>query len=116
LYFNKEGIFSLEYYSETPAGLKSPIRRNEYAIDMTPPHISLNVKKGLRDSISVFFESSKNATIYYTIDGSSPAYSATTRTLANKFLRSQDRLSILRKADVKLAFFAEERHHGIGSV
>jgi Uncharacterized conserved protein len=108
LYFNKEGIYSLEYYSETPAGLKSPIRRNEYTIDMTPPHISVNVKKGRGDSISVFFESSKNATIYYTTDGSSPAYSNTTKTLANKFLRSQDRLSILRRADVKLAFFAED--------
>jgi hypothetical protein len=108
VYFNKEGVFSLEYYSETRAGLKSPIRRNEYTIDMTPPHISVNVKKGTGDSISVFFESSKNATIYYTIDGSSPAYSTTTKTLANKFLRSQDRLSVARKVDVKLAFFAED--------
>ncbi|MGB7568577.1 MAG: chitobiase/beta-hexosaminidase C-terminal domain-containing protein [Chitinivibrionales bacterium] len=108
LYFNKEGVFSLEYYSETPAGLKSPIRRNEYTIDMTPPHISVSLKKGMHDSISVFFESSKNATIYYTTDGSSPAFSNTTRALANKFLRSSDRLSILRKTDVKLAFFAED--------
>jgi Sulfatase-modifying factor enzyme 1/Chitobiase/beta-hexosaminidase C-terminal domain len=108
VYFNKEGVYSLEYYSETGTGLKSPIRRNEYTIDMTPPHVTVSVKKGVRDSISVFFESSKNATIYYTTDGSSPAYSATTRTLANKFLRSQDRLSIVRRADVKLAFFAED--------
>jgi hypothetical protein len=58
----------------------------------------------------VFFECSKNATIYYTIDGSNPFYSATTRTLGNKFLLSKDRLSIYRspESDVKLAYYAED--------
>lgn len=108
LFLAKDGEYSLEYYSETPAGVKSPVRRTEYTLDMTPPHVSVNVKKGNNDSMSVFFECTKNATIYYTVDGSNPAYSATTRTLANKFLLSHDRLSVYRKADVKLAFFAED--------
>ncbi len=106
----KEGVYSLEYYSESETGLHSPLRRNEYTIDLTPPHITINVKKGLHDSVSVFFECSKNATIYYTIDGSNPLYSTTTKTLGNKFLLSKDRLSIYRSAgsDVKLAYYAED--------
>jgi|GEM_PF-714642 len=106
----KEGVYSLEYYSETSAGLRSPIRRNEYTLDMTPPHVTLNVKKGLKDSVSVFFECTKNAAIYYTIDGSNPFYSPTAGMRGNKFLMSKDRLSIFRGqgADVKLAFYAED--------
>jgi len=108
IYLVKDGVYSLEYYSETPAGVKSPIRRTDYSLDMTPPRVSVNVKKGNNDSMTVFFECTKNATIYYTTDGSNPAYSATARTLANKFQLAQDRLSVFRKVDVKLAFFAED--------
>jgi hypothetical protein len=106
----KEGVYSLEYYSESETGLHSPLRRNEYTIDLTPPHIAINVKKGLHDSVSVFFECSKNATIYYTLDGSNPLYSNTARMLGNKFLLSKDRLSIYRSpgSDVKLAYYAED--------
>jgi hypothetical protein len=106
----KEGVYALEYYCETPGAMRSPIRRHEYTLDMTPPHVAINVKKGVQDSVSVFFECTKNATIYYTIDGSNPFYSPTTRTRGNKFLLSRDRLSIYRggRADVKLAFYAED--------
>jgi hypothetical protein len=106
----KEGVYSLEYFSESETGVHSPLRRNEYIIDLTPPHVTINVKKGLRDSVSVFFECTKNATIYYTTDGSNPFYSATTKTLGNKFLLSKDRLSIYRSpgSDVKLAYYAED--------
>ena len=106
----KEGAYSLEYYAESSSGLRSVIRRNEYTVDLTPPHVAINVKKGVNDSVIVFFQCTKNATIYYTIDGTSPFYSATTRTLGNKFLQSQGRLSLLRKqgANIKLAFYAED--------
>ncbi len=106
----KEGAYSLEYYSETAGGLRSPMRRNEYTIDLTPPHVTINVKKGVNDSVTVFFECTKNATIYYTTDGSNPFYSATTRTLGNKFLLSKDRLSLYRRpgSDIKLALYAED--------
>jgi Sulfatase-modifying factor enzyme 1/Chitobiase/beta-hexosaminidase C-terminal domain/PKD domain len=104
----KEGTFTLEYYSEGQNGLSSPIRRAEYVMDFTPPQTDVIVRKGNNDSVSVFFECSKNATIYYTIDGSNPAYSATTRTVGNKFLVSRDRISVKRVGDVSLAFFAED--------
>jgi PKD repeat protein len=104
----KEGTYALEYYSESPNGLTSPTRRVEYVIDLTPPQTDVIVKKGNNDSVSVFFECSKNSTIYYTVDGSNPAYSATTRTAGNKFLTSRDRISIKRIGDVKLAFYAED--------
>lgn len=104
----KEGIYTIEYFSEGPGGLKSPLRRAEYVLDLTPPHIDVIVKKGVRDSVSVFFECSKKATIYYTLDGTNPAFSGTTRTAGNKFLLSKDRISIQRQADVRLAYFAED--------
>ena len=104
----REGTFTLEYYSESQNGLTSPIRRSEYVMDFTPPHTDVIVKKGNDDSVSVFFECSKNATIYYTIDGSNPAYSGTARTAGNKFLMSRDRISIKRVGDVSLAFYAED--------
>jgi PKD repeat protein len=105
---SREGTYTLEYYSESTNGLTSPTRRAEYVVDLTPPQTDVIVKKGINDSVSVFFECSKNATIYYTLDGSNPAYSGTTRTAGNKFLLSRDRISIKRVGDVKLAFFTED--------
>jgi PKD repeat protein len=104
----REGTYTLEYYSESPSGLTSPTRRAEYVLDLTPPQTDVIVKKGNKDSVSVFFECTKNATIYYTLDGSNPAYSGTTRTAGNKFLLARDRIGIKRTGDVKLAFFAED--------
>jgi len=108
LALSREGTYTLEYFSQDPSGLKSPLRRAEYVIDVTPPYTDVIVKKGVNDSVSVFFECSKKATIYYTLDGSNPATSAATRTAGNKFLVSHDRISIPRRDDVKLAFFAED--------
>jgi hypothetical protein len=105
---SKEGIYTLEYLSESQNGLKSPLRRAEYVLDLTPPRTDVIVKKGARDSVSVFFECSKKATIYYTLDGTNPAFSNTTRTAGNKFLLSRDRISIQRQGDVRLAYFAED--------
>lgn len=104
----REGTYTLEYYSESSNGLTSPIRRAEYVMDFSPPQTDVIVKKGNADSVSVFFECNKNATIYYTLDGSNPAYSGATRTVGNKFLLSRDRISVKRLGDVKLAFYAED--------
>ena len=104
----EEGSHSLEYFLESQAGIRSPIRRVEYLTDWTPPRVNIYVKKGLLDSISVFFEASENATIYYTDDGSNPLSSATVKTAANKYLLSKDRISMLRTATTKLAFYAED--------
>lgn len=108
LVLSKEGIYTLEYFSQSQAGLKSPLRRAEYVLDLTPPFTNVIVKKGNKDSVSVFFECSEKAAIYYTLDGSNPAFSGTTRAAGNKFLLSRDRISIQRKGDVQLAFFAED--------
>jgi hypothetical protein len=108
LVLTSQGHHTLEYYSKTPEGLKSPIRRNEYLLDWTPPHAEVSVRKGVGDSISVFIECNENATIYYTLDGSSPLFSTTTRIAGNKFLQSRDRISLARSSEGKLAFYTED--------
>jgi len=105
---SKEGVYTLEYYSQSQSGLKSPLRRSEYTLDLTPPYTDVVVKKGVKDSVSVFFECSKKATIHYTLDGSNPAFSNTTKTAGDKYELSSCRISIQRKGDVRLAFFAED--------
>ena len=111
-----EGIYTLEYYSQSEAGYKSPIRREQYLLDWTPPRASISVKKGSKDSISVFFDCSENASIYYTIDKTSPFFSQTTRMAGNKFTKSKDRISIFRGLETKLAFFAEDAAGNQGSI
>jgi PKD repeat protein len=108
LVLDKEANYTLEYFSESHSGLRSPIRRSEYLVDLSPPQTQVIVKKGVGDSVSVFFECSKNATIYYTLDGTNPRYSGTARTAGSKYYLSSDRISVKRKAEVKLAFFAED--------
>ena len=103
-----EGAYSLEYYSETMAGLRSPIRRQEYIVDLTAPRVAVTVKKGFGDTASIFFEAQENASVYYTLDGTNPSYSQTTRMAGNKFTKSKDRVSVVRRADTKLAFFGED--------
>ncbi len=104
----REGSHTIEYYSLSPAGMKSPVRQVQYLIDWTPPRVNISVKKGVGDSVSVFFECNENASIYYTIDGTSPFFSNTTRIAGNKFNRRRDRISISRQSEAKLAFFAED--------
>ena len=111
-----EGAYTLEYYSKSRAGYKSPIRREQYLLDWTPPRASVSVKKGLKDSISVFFDCTENASIYYTIDGTSPFFSKTTRITGNKFTKSKDRISIFRGLETKLAFFAEDAAGNQGAI
>ena len=106
--FGKEGNYSLEYFMETPGGMRSVIRRNEYFLDWTSPYVDINLRKGLNDSVLVFFQCTENATIYYTIDGSNPQVSSTVRTAANKFQQSSDRIVLKRNKDLQLAFYAED--------
>jgi hypothetical protein len=103
-----EGAHSLEYYLESQEGLKSVKRRNEYFTDWTAPAVGVSIRRGANDSVSVFFESSENATIYYTIDGTNPFASPQVRIAGNKYSMSRDRISLLRTADVQLAFYAED--------
>jgi len=105
---SKEGSYTLEYYSEDQNGLKSPLRRAEYILDLTIPKVNVIVKKGNKDSINVFFEANKNVSIYYTTDGTNPAFSATTHVAGNKLTSSKDRITIPKKTDLRLAFYAED--------
>lgn len=111
-----EGNYTIEYYSQSRAGYKSPIRREQYLLDWTPPSVKISVKKGLGDSVSVFLECSENASIYYTIDGTSPFFSKTTRAAGNKFTKSKDRISIHRGHVNKLAFYAEDAAGNQGAI
>jgi hypothetical protein len=108
LVLDKEGQYTLEYYSQTEAGVRSPTHRQEYTIDLTPPRVGVSVRKGLGDTAFILFEASERASIYYTLDGSNPLFSSTTRMAGNKFTRSSDRIMVRRGADVKLAFYAED--------
>jgi hypothetical protein len=104
----EEGMHTLEFYSTTAAGERSPIRRNEYYLDWTPPQTTIALRKGFKDSVTVFFECSENASIYYTIDGSSPLFSPTTHLAANKLFYRRERISVSRTVTAKLAFYAED--------
>jgi hypothetical protein len=104
----EEGSHTLEYFMESREGLKSPLRRSEYYTDWTPPRVNISIKKGLLDSVSIFFECSENATIYYTTDGSNPLYSPKAFSAGNKFTLSKDRISVPRLSETKLAFYAED--------
>jgi len=112
----QEGMHTFEYYSRSVTGFKSPIRQVQYLLDWTPPRVTISVKKGMSDSMTVFFECSENASIYYTYDGTSPFFSATTRNAGNKFTKSNDRISIYRGAEAKLAFFAEDAAGNQGAI
>ena len=105
---NDEGMHTLEFFSKTASGEQSPTRRNEYFLDWMPPQTSIALRKGFKDSVTVFFECSENATIYYTVDGSSPQFSTTTHVACNKLLYKRDRISVSRTATAKLAFYAED--------
>lgn len=105
---DKEGSYSLEYYSQSIDGTNGPIKNHEYLLDWTVPRVNISIKKGISDSVSLFFNCSENASFYYTVDGTSPFFSRTTQMAGNKFNKSEDRISIYRSGEVKLAFFAED--------
>ncbi|MBD3346926.1 MAG: SUMF1/EgtB/PvdO family nonheme iron enzyme [Chitinivibrionales bacterium] len=105
---SRQGTHSIEYYSVTADGMRSPFHRNEYVLDWTSPQVNVTLRRGIGDSVSVFFECSENATIYYTTDGSSPLFSGTVKMAANKFLSSRDRISVMRDKEIRLTFYAED--------
>jgi hypothetical protein len=112
---DQEGIYTLEYYSETEQGLSSPYRRQEYMIDLSAPRVKVRIRKGLKDSLTVFFKSSENATIYFTLDGASPLMSPNTQITGNKFLNSESRISVVRTKDTRISFIAEDVAGNISS-
>lgn len=108
LEIREDGTHILEYYIENEAELRSAIRRSVYYIDKMAPLVLVNLRKGVNDSVIVFFESSEPASIYYTTDNSNPLLSSTVKMLGNKVNQTRDRLSLGRGDDIKLAFYAED--------
>jgi len=102
------GLNSIEYYSINQTGLRSPLWRVDYTIDMAPPRVVVNVRKEANDSVAVFFKCNKNANIFLTTDGSNPLTSQTVRMLANKYSRSEDRLMLQKNDKGTIAFYAED--------
>lgn len=105
---DKEGSHSFEYFIQTPDGVQGFVRRNEYFLDWTAPQVAIRVQKGAADSAVIFFDADENASIYYTIDGTNPLFSGTTKTSGNKFQRSRDRIALMRDPEMKLAYYAED--------
>jgi len=108
LEIREDGTHILEYFFENEMSLRSAIRRSVYRIDKTPPFVQVKLRKGVNDSVIVFFESSEPASIYYTTDNSDPLRSNTTQILGNKFNQTRDRIVLKRDNDIKLAFYAED--------
>jgi len=103
-----QGQYTLEYFSETLAGLKSSIIREQYVVDLLAPDVSITVKKAIGDTALILFEADENASIYYTLDGSNPLFSSSTRVIGNRFNQKRGRIKVRREADVRLAFYAED--------
>lgn len=103
-----EGKHTLEYYFESEQGVKSPVKQTEYFLDWTIPRANISVKKGVNDSVSVFLDCTENSTIYYTLDGSNPFTSKTTKLAGNKYSQARDRISVPKIAGTKLIYFVED--------
>ncbi|MBD3420080.1 MAG: SUMF1/EgtB/PvdO family nonheme iron enzyme [Chitinivibrionales bacterium] len=108
IHLEEQGNATLEYFSRTADGMESPIHRNEYELDWTAPRVTVTLRKGIGDSVTVFFDATENASIYYTSDGSSPLFSTTTRSAGNRFLNSSSRISVVRNDQARLVFYARD--------
>ncbi len=108
LTLSSEGLHRLEYYFVTESGIKSPLRSVKYVIDRTPPSIDLSIRRGTGDSVSIFFEASENATIYYTTDGTSALSNQNVNVAGNKYYRNSARISLIRNRETTLSFIAED--------
>ncbi len=105
---DEPGSYTLDYYAQTAAGVAGPVRREEYTVDLVAPQVHITLKRGAGDSAIVLFEASENATVYYTVDGTSPYDSPNTRTAGSKLMSSSGRAKVLRSEDTRLAYYAED--------
>jgi hypothetical protein len=107
---NANGMYKLEYYSTDRQGKPSPIKEETYVIDLFPPEIEVYTTRNPVDStITVHFQSSENAAIYYTQDGTNPFTSPTARIIGNKYFLSRDKIVFKRASeDLQLTFMGED--------
>ncbi len=106
--FDEGGTHVLEYYALSASGEQSAVRREEYSVDQSAPRVQVLLRRGAGDTAFVLFEASENATIYYTLDGSSPYSSPTVGTAGSRLSRSSDRIKAVRREGARLAFYAED--------
>jgi hypothetical protein len=109
LFFNANGFYKVEYYTENNQGNRSNIREEGYLIDLFPPDVNVYTKRNVIDStITLFFECSENATLYYTTDGTNPSRSPTASIIGNKYFLSKDKLVFPLRENIRISFIAED--------
>ncbi|MBL8026757.1 MAG: chitobiase/beta-hexosaminidase C-terminal domain-containing protein, partial [Fibrobacteres bacterium] len=109
LIFNANGFYKIEYYTENEQGTKSNIREESYLVDLFPPEVNVYTKRNVIDStITLFFEFSENASLYYTTDGTNPLRSPTSQMIGNKFFLSKDKLVFPLRENIRVSFIAED--------
>ncbi|OGS37219.1 MAG: hypothetical protein A2293_15185 [Elusimicrobia bacterium RIFOXYB2_FULL_49_7] len=110
LVLNANGLYKLEYYSADQQGNQSVIHEESYLIDLFPPEIDVyTTRNPIESTITVHFQCSENATLYYTLDGSNPMVSPTASIIGNKYFRSKDKVVFKRAAeDVQMSFVGED--------
>ncbi len=109
LFFNANGLYKVEYFTENLQGARSSIREESYFIDLYPPDVNVYSKRNIVDStITLYFECSENASIYYTTDGSNPERSPTASVIGNKLFLSKDKLVFPLRDTIRINFIAED--------
>jgi hypothetical protein len=103
-----EGENVLEYYVKLMDGAVSAVRRSVFFTDWNPPRVGIGISRKAGDSITILFRCSKNATFYYTTDGSVPLPGRNARVAGDKLHRSQDRITVAATGDCTFSFFAED--------
>ena len=104
----EEGMHALEYYVKSMDGTASAVRRSVFFVDWTPPRISVGIARKSVDSVTILIRSSKNATFYYTTDGSTPVPGKNASVAGDKLKVSQARITVVRTGNCKLCFYAED--------
>ena len=71
---SEEGWTTLKFFSVDERGNPEPVRTERYRIDLDAPGVSIEPGPGrYLDPVSVTLEADEVATIYYTLDGSTPS-------------------------------------------
>ena len=104
----EEGEHTLEYYVKLMDGTVSVVHRSIFFIDWTPPRVGISIARKSGDSITILLRSSKNATFYYTTNGSIPIPGQNAAVAGDKLKVSKDRVTVARSGDCKFCFYAQD--------
>jgi hypothetical protein len=104
----EEGEHTVEYYVKLMNGTVSVVHRSIFFIDWTPPRVDVSIVRKSGDSITILLRSSKNATFYYTTNGSIPVPGQNAAVAGDKLRVSKDRITVARCVDCKFCFYAQD--------